>query len=263
MSVKSIALCLCLALLIWVEGDAVHWHNKWAVLHQEQSTANSPSSPIVLKRRSNSGGSDNIATLLALAFNGLTLTVLVFQARILKRQVGISEQQNRILTRQHVAAHRPKIIVRSVDILPSDTDGQPTERRPTVHYLVSNVGGSTATIVEGGFCAHAWRQRSSPFITGTRKSPWPTERAKLEAGESWEFYLASEIDFAEFGKIMASSELQRKGQPPVYPFDFVFRGSILYSDENGVKRRTSVWRTCESWSLLMKPSADADYEYSD
>jgi len=192
------------------------------------------------------------------------------QLVILGRQIGIASRQNVLIAGQnaissqaYIAAHRPRLVIRDVYLIRDQESEIAPRAELCVHYILANVGGSSAKIIAGGFIIHKWRKLSQPFTSDTDATHFPAH-VTLQPGESFDDRIPMEISKDELNEILVSHELQKLNAPGVSDFDLVFRGGVVYVDDNGIKRRTSVWRICVGPpSLRMKAIDDPDYEYAD
>lgn len=177
------------------------------------------------------------------------------------RQADVAKKQVEIARQQHIATHRPKVIVRSAELRFSDNIIDSTTGDPLVKIRVTNIGESRATILTSGFVAKEWNKRLGPLSIEGHLQVSKSKRI-LEAGESIEADIATNMTQARFRMIADGLQAeQRKVAGPEKTL--VLFGSILYVDDKRIIRRTSVWRLLDISTLNMIAVDNPAYEYTD
>jgi hypothetical protein len=171
---------------------------------------------------------------------------------VARDQHKIMEKQTKIIERQHIATHRPKLIVRNAELWNANEDP-----RTFVHFEVVNIGGSDATSYRSGVEAiNVPIRPRKPYVLIGNEDFLGGE--SLSPGESTSYTHISPM----LRNALAILEMQTRNRPPAVEV-FVCRGIIAYNDENGVMRRTGFWREYDFGAQRFRPSDDPDYEYQD
>ena len=187
------------------------------------------------------------------AIFSLVLVVVGFlQFRVYRGQHEIMAKQAEIAKQAFIATHRPRLVIRDMTLIESPlTPDHPT----SVRFLVVNVGESDAVERESHVEAH--NVGAAPFGTQTQGRSF-IRGERFSAGESRIYNIQSPTNWPTIQNIknrqinnLSSSDF------------FVFRGAIVYRDENGVTRRTAVWRSYDFRDRRFRATDDTDYEYAD
>jgi hypothetical protein len=179
-----------------------------------------------------------------------------------KRQEEITYEQLRAMRRQadqmeleFIATHRPKLIVRSVDLRNAHMAGDSPNHLKmvfTCHYLIVNTGPTSATIVQ----ATSTRSMVPNPRGWTPDDPVYTSDGdgvvgrELKSGESC-------VGTCDNGSELIGSVAAR------LPFPIYFLGYVVYEDSVGVRRRTGFFRRYEPKERNLVREKNRDYEYAD
>jgi hypothetical protein len=156
-----------------------------------------------------------------------------------------------------ISTHRPRLVVREVLRLPSTT-----QRNIQLRYVVANVGGSDAEVVE----SHAEVQ---DIRDGILRPLQPTEGANRigrrtippgshifdECGSTVSVHSLAVSRMVEARRLPRGATNESRA--------VCFRGFVIYIDKNGIRRRTGFCRVYDSETERFYPLDDPDYEYAD
>ncbi len=164
------------------------------------------------------------------------------------------EKQHEVGRRQYFLTHRPKLIVREIDIL----FVKPTLK---LRYVVANTGASEGRIVE----SHAEIQ----LVNDGHIHPLqPTEGANpigdVEIAPSLNVWRECDSTFNQFGMFSIAHQKNdglrgpRRSDPLL-----LFRGFVIYEDGAKIRRRTAFCRSYDWDRERFITLDDPDYEYAD
>jgi len=151
------------------------------------------------------------------------------------------------------ATQRAKLVVRELLKLPRHIERASVE----VRYVVANVGGSEAEIVE------SWIEIQN-VQDGILWPLQPTEGANpigkviIEAGRHIFLEQNSTVSHASLGIGQIGARRHQRDEPELF-----FRGFILYEDRNHIKRRTAFCRRYDFKARRFRIVDDPDDEYAD
>ncbi len=163
--------------------------------------------------------------------------------------------QLRLARAEFISSHPPKLVVREILRL---SWGRPNVQ---LRYVVANVGGSDARIIE----SHIELQE---IKAGSLRPLQPIEGANpvghitLIPGS----HIFREYNSTVSGLSLAVSQLVKEMPVPHFGAErrgVYFRGFVVHRDKNGVRRRTSFCRMYDAESERFYALGDPDYEYAD
>jgi hypothetical protein len=190
-------------------------------------------------------------TLCLSAIGLFQLVLFYWQLRLIRESLDVAQKTM-------TSTHRPKLVVRELLMLPTSETKQNVE----VRYVVANVGAGRAKIIE----SHVEIQDIDDRILRPLQ---PFEGSDLIGGVSLE---AGSHIFREQSSTVSLNALtiehmqdqrvqddgRRASQPRLF-----FRGFIVYSDKNDVRRRTTFCRPYDFSGRRFCAIKDPDYEYAD
>ena len=175
------------------------------------------------------------------------------QTKVLLQQTDLLRKQKEIARQGHLIVHRPRMIVRAVEIARARAGRDPTDLL-YADFIITNIGESAAEIVAIGFMVKRRSNALSEILVEEfMRNPIDSWK-KFEAGSSVKTNICDTCTYGEFGEIYERRDLLNY---------IVFAGAILYKDELGVMRRTHVWRKLDYVSMQFVPSTNREYEYAD
>jgi hypothetical protein len=146
------------------------------------------------------------------------------------------------------ATHRPELIVREVLWGP---------RNEEIRYTLVNKGRNSGTIIESAFelrsseSGQALRTEGHNEIVEAHRTVAPGQIHYIT------YTIGAEEESLTAGYMTAAS--QRSG----YLSECCFRGTILYGDATGVRRRYAFTRRCEGRSQTFLPTGKPEDEWND
>jgi len=184
-----------------------------------------------------------ISTLVIAAFTVVLAWVSYCQARLIRKSIGLA-------TKEFVASHRPRIILRNADFQDGD-----------VLYMLVNIGDTKATVVESWIMME-FLPDGSPLRPLRSFGYDELSRLVFEAGEM------KDLTYAVPGVTgKNSADMIRVGiEEGLIPGQSYFTGTIVYEDDLHVRRRTVFRRrlNVEGKSFeRLSPEQERDNEYSD
>lgn len=168
----------------------------------------------------------------------------------------VAARQGNQLEREFIATHRPKLVVRSVMLRNALIPGEaPRDFKMgfTLHYLVVNVGPTTATIVQA---------TSTRSMVPNPREWTPGDQVYTSDGDG---IVGRELKSGEScagtcdnGSGLIESVAARSPFFPIY-----FLGYVVYEDSAGVQRRTGFIRRYDLKERSLVREPNPDYEYAD
>ncbi|MGB6534585.1 MAG: hypothetical protein WBF58_01330 [Xanthobacteraceae bacterium] len=175
----------------------------------------------------------------------------VVLAVVSRRQATLTRQSIDLANKEFVASHRPRIVLRDVHL-----EGR------TVFYILANIGGTKATIVEGWILAE-FVPKGTP-LRPLRSAGNNNLKGYIFAGgeiKDLDYKLPGPISFAMM--YPDSRRIGIEGKPPEFGNDY-FTGTLIYADDLGTKRRSVFRRRWNGKSFeRLTPEEERDHEYAD
>jgi hypothetical protein len=178
--------------------------------------------------------------------------------RLTVKLSAVAKTQTEIARSQHIAANRPKLLVREPLVLVGPKAGQ-----CSVQFDVVNVGGSAAI----PFCSVVRfdkSQRNGRPYSINPKLKKPPERENflsadtLEPGEVVHVCIPGTFKWEVLDAALAVPNAARVVSDCV-----ALHGTIYYHDQNGTMRRTSFWRSYNFVAGGFDKCGDPDIEFAD
>jgi hypothetical protein len=249
--IVAMALCWCVwitteVLLPFSEPIPNYINNKQAKTTNEDPAAGSISIILIVANflEDHNGAITAIATVFIAYFTLALKSVAGNQQKIMA-------QQTTIIERQHIATHRPKLIIRDPIVMMSP---QP---QTFIQFEIVNSGGSDARTYRSGVEAYNMPlvPKRSYILIGNKDF---LGGETLSPGESMFYLHISPMLRETFDKMEERARFN-------LPADeiFVLRGVIAYNDDNSTMRKTGFWREYDFVAKRFRPSDDPDHEYSD
>ena len=180
---------------------------------------------------------------------------LVFVSR---RQAKLTRAAVAISNKDFISTHRPRLIVREVQRLQSTI-----QRNIELRFVVANIGGSDAEIVES-------HKEVQDIRDGMLRPLQPTEGANPIGRRT---IIPGSHIFDECGSTVSVHSLAvsrmidarrlPRGANPNENRAVCFRGFVIYTDKNGIRLRTGFCRVYDAEAERFYPLDDPDYEYAD
>jgi hypothetical protein len=178
----------------------------------------------------------------------LTLGAVTWQSILTRRYVNIS-------VRNFVATFRPKVLIRSIILDPETVEDKPAGPCK-IRLLLVNTGGTIAYVDSCEFSLD-WFDIEKPTILFGHATD---SSFSLVPGQSRSIDL--EIPGSGFPMSLYSLEVNvREGaRQKKFP---MCSGTITYTDDNKIQRRTGFQRVWDVSSRRFAASTDTEYEYAD
>lgn len=182
-----------------------------------------------------------VSTVVIAAFTVVLAWVGYCQARLIRRSIDLA-------AKEFIASHRPRIILRNVDL----QDGN-------VLYMLVNVGDTKATVVESWIMMESVPDAS---VLRPLRSFGHDDLGRLvfEAGEM------KDLTYADPGFTgMTAADMIRVGiEQGLIDGHRFFTGTIIYEDDLRVRRRAVFRRRLKGKGFeRLNPEQERDNEYSD
>jgi hypothetical protein len=173
-----------------------------------------------------------------------------------EEQMRITRDSLHLAKEEFIATHRPRLIVRSVTLLPPRHPSLPIEPGEPIQieWAVVNVGNTPAKIIEGN-ATHLVGGQSF-----NARTPYSSERNNMTGialipGGAYTFVLQADgVDVQN----PAQLDIISRGGMVIYFFGF-----IMYQDDIGNVRRTAFCRRYDPIVGRFRLVDDPDYEYTD
>lgn len=178
------------------------------------------------------------------------------QADEMQRSLAIAEKQHELQRWQYLTTHRPKLIIRRMSLDEGDKDGSMC---PNIQFIVANIGGSRATIIESN-ATFAKIDGLLPAIPPYSADTNTINCTIREAGQSDPPEILGIEDF-EVSRIVRSWRDKTITNGDSSPFYFF--GYIQYRDSIDIVRRMTFCRKYNPATKRFVEVDDPEYEYAD
>lgn len=187
---------------------------------------------------------------------GLTAGILAW------RTLNAIKRQGDLAHATLVSTFRPKIVVRTINLIPDSTDGH-TAGDWTITLRLMNTGGSPAHIRDSRI-DFDWLRRSPDSLHHIQSAG--VEEFSLAAGESKVVALTLQNEIQGGANLHIQLRLSENTVLQGGHRQMTFlscSGSILYADDIGIKRTTGICRTYDIKTRSFVPSTSPEKEYVD
>jgi hypothetical protein len=184
-----------------------------------------------------------ITDTLLTAFTLFLVVIGAWQGHAIYRQIDLGREE-------FTATNRPKLVVRELLILGAPTSGRPIK----IRYVIANVGASRAKIVE----SHIETQRITDDILRPLQ---PIEGDNTAVGDA--LLEPGQLIFRECQSTLSWQDFINEIYGTDGSIKLYFRGFVVYTDWNGLKRRTAFCRQYDFGARRFRIIDDPDYEYAD
>ncbi len=199
------------------------------------------------------------------ALAAITFGLAFYTGRLYKATVALSKdsQATSELARQDfITTHRPKLIIRRISL--DEGNGNyvsPGSRSPKIQFIIANIGGSRATIIE----SNATFAKIDGVLPSIPPYSLETNTIKCTIREAGQSDPPEILDIGDEGEVSRdvrswSGGVITNGDKP--PF-FYFFGYIQYEDGIGIVRRMTFCRKYNPTTKRFIEVGDPEYEYSD
>lgn len=177
------------------------------------------------------------------------------QMALTGRQTDLAEKQHGLQRWQYLTTHRPKLIIRRISLDEGTPIGIPIGMLWKIQFIIANVGGSHATIIESNATFLKFDD-GLPAIPPFSKEVNTVKIPDREAGQS------DPPEFLHLDTATINTLCQYQGHGNSKGA-FHFFGYIQYQDDLEIVRRMAFCRRYDVITKRFSKVDDPEYEYSD